>query len=250
MSTQGKVANFPDADLIPSNIKAGVDIFGVVGTLSGGVPSGSGPTPNFFFGFDGTEALLYESTSRVTCGTFQNASAIYFVVGMCTGGTGAGNRAKAVMSIARLDKGTGAVTYFHSGPVETGTRSTGTLGHILNVDGTLLQFAGNYSNDSDPRRIEFDTATDTFTTLGANILQIRYGRSTTPKTTSTGAFVDYGLAFYKDGVTGAPTGSAMTNSEVWNLETYSTSFLHNSSSGAGNSAEVTMAVIYAMAEKV
>ncbi len=36
MTTQWKVANFQDPDLVPANIKSGVNIFGVDGTYSGG----------------------------------------------------------------------------------------------------------------------------------------------------------------------------------------------------------------------
>jgi len=39
MSTQWKVANYPDANLIPSNIKDGVSIFGVLGNFSWSISS-------------------------------------------------------------------------------------------------------------------------------------------------------------------------------------------------------------------
>ena len=44
MATQGKVANFQDANLVPGNVADGITIYGVTGTLSSG---GANPTGGY-----------------------------------------------------------------------------------------------------------------------------------------------------------------------------------------------------------
>ena len=219
----GNSGNPIDTDLVPSNIRNGIDIFGVIGTytwtLTPWLPANTiGKFSPFAFAKDGSSASLREP--HVQIWFVETATDIYSVV-CWMGKEDISTWTYFLATILKIEKVGWAITEYQS-PYFYLSGVWGELSNsYIRYDASTIYIG---TNDGSWIYIPFDTTTDSWWTPSSSVFQDEWWSFTTLNTTTSAALTSANIErFAPDGSRTwiNPWTSAATSTLLFSWDTYS-----------------------------